>query len=313
MFRSVQQLRGIAVLAVVFFHASMSTGNFYLFSKANIGVQLFFMISGFIMAIIHGKDTGKVSSYSYFKKRAFRVYPLYLVIFFIIAPMFWITGKGGEHFYDITNIVRNIFIINEPSLRIHPYQWTLVFEMFYYLTFGVISIALGFGVIRYCFLMFTLYVITNFSGDNSTVTLFGNFNNLYFIIGCLIGNYSYKLQFNTNTFVTIITGIIFFSYPLLFENKFLLLALATMFFITSITSTISIPFIEKIGDASYSIYLSHAIVMTIGYVIIPTIYGVKFILLVMLSLLLGFTFYFQVEKKLTFLIKRRYYLNKVGT
>lgn len=306
MFKSVQQLRGIAVLAVVFFHASMATNTFDIFSKGNVGVQLFFMISGFIMALVHGKDVGITAAGKFFKKRAIRIYPLYFVVFFIVASLFWLTGKGGEHFYDITNIIKNIFIINEPSLRIHPYQWTLVFEVFYYLTFGLISIGFGLGVVKYCFLMFVFYLVsTHLGGDN----LFGNFNNIYFIVGCLIGRFFKQTNIDLNSIVIILPGVLFFSYPLFFENKLWLLLLASVFFIVIINSNKTIPSLEKIGDASYSIYLSHAIIMTVGSVIIPDYYGMKFIILVSLSLLVGFLFFYYIEKPLTFVMKNKY-MNK---
>ena len=307
MFKSVQQLRGIAVLAVVFFHASMATNTFDIFSKGNVGVQLFFMISGFIMALVHGKDVGITAAGEFFKKRAIRIYPLYFVVFFIVASLFWFTGKGGEHFYDITNIIRNIFIINEPALRIHPYQWTLVFEVFYYLTFGLISIGFGLGVVKYCFLMFVFYLVSAYLGDDN---LFGNFNNIYFIVGCLIGIFFKKTNIDFNSIVIISTGTLFFSYPLFFENKLGLLLLASVFFIVSINSNKTIPSLEKTGDASYSIYLSHAIIMTVGYVIIPEFYGMKFIILVSSSLLVGFLFFSYIEKPLTFLMKKKCFKNQ---
>lgn len=61
-----QDLRGIAVLLVVMLHAQAITGYaIFPYSFGAIGVEIFFIISGFIMASIHGHDKG-VSEFFFF-------------------------------------------------------------------------------------------------------------------------------------------------------------------------------------------------------------------------------------------------------
>lgn len=76
--------RGLAALAVVFFHAKMILIRFpedsyillpYLYSHGDIGVPFFFVISGFIIAYVIERPSH--STAGFLIKRAFRLWPLY--------------------------------------------------------------------------------------------------------------------------------------------------------------------------------------------------------------------------------------------
>ena len=68
-FRSdIQALRGISVLLVVFFHLNVSY-----FSNGYIGVDIFFVISGFLMAQLYNNST----AIEFYKRRAKRLLPAY--------------------------------------------------------------------------------------------------------------------------------------------------------------------------------------------------------------------------------------------
>ncbi|EAP9958927.1 TPA: acyltransferase family protein, partial [Salmonella enterica subsp. enterica serovar Infantis] len=86
----IQFLRGFAVLAVVLGHNrgtmydNIVAGSFidYITSNAIFGVEVFFVISGFIIS--HSTQSIKFSSFaeslSFLIKRFFRIYPLYLMV-----------------------------------------------------------------------------------------------------------------------------------------------------------------------------------------------------------------------------------------
>ncbi|NSL37173.1 acyltransferase, partial [Citrobacter werkmanii] len=90
MLLSLQYLRGIASLLVVLYHARGEISNVYaqsnlgelLFGNGYIGVDLFFMISGFVIMLSTEKDK---SSFSFIIKRLFRIYPVYLVCLFSLV------------------------------------------------------------------------------------------------------------------------------------------------------------------------------------------------------------------------------------
>ncbi len=79
-------LRAIAVLAVIFFHAGVPG-----FSGGFIGVDIFFVISGFLITSIILKEinNGKFSIARFYERRIRRIFP---ALFFVIA----VTSFGGR-------------------------------------------------------------------------------------------------------------------------------------------------------------------------------------------------------------------------
>lgn len=96
-------LRGLAALLVVFHHididkrfTSLSGSNqlvylYNIFAAGPFGVQIFFVLSGFIIAHIYPKVDSK---FSFLGKRYARIVPIYLVlvIFFWISKQSWYPG-----------------------------------------------------------------------------------------------------------------------------------------------------------------------------------------------------------------------------
>ncbi|RAY33797.1 acyltransferase, partial [Enterobacter kobei] len=86
--QSIHLLRGMAALFVVLFHFRGYLNGVYaqkdlgtiLFGSGAFGVDLFFMISGFIIAL----STQSITSKTVFAiRRFFRIYPAFIVIFII--------------------------------------------------------------------------------------------------------------------------------------------------------------------------------------------------------------------------------------
>lgn len=78
----IQILRGLAVLLVVLFHLDLN-----LFNSGFLGVDVFFVISGFLMAILYDPSEKK----KFFIRRIKRLLPAYFAtIFFTIISAFFI-------------------------------------------------------------------------------------------------------------------------------------------------------------------------------------------------------------------------------
>ncbi|MGH6808111.1 MAG: acyltransferase family protein, partial [Ensifer adhaerens] len=69
----IQYLRALAALGVVLFHAAERTGHHFAIGAA--GVDVFFVISGFIMWVI--SDRRPVAPLSFLKERLRRIAPIY--------------------------------------------------------------------------------------------------------------------------------------------------------------------------------------------------------------------------------------------
>src|SRR5258708_38376677 len=87
-------LRGVAVGLVVLFHyGSAITGSRLLLpiiSRGWVGVDLFFVMSGFLIGGIVVANRDAVNFYSVFYLRRFlRIFPLYYFLLTVVALSFW--------------------------------------------------------------------------------------------------------------------------------------------------------------------------------------------------------------------------------
>ena len=142
----IQYLRGIAALVVVWHHARGQLPGLSLLLPNEFGahgVDLFFVISGFIMVLT---TTGKEATpWQFFKRRLVRVAPLYwlvttaLVTLTVLAPNLLNTVKPTPG----TTLMSLLFIphlsIGNPGMvwPILVPGWTLNYEMFFYALFAL--------------------------------------------------------------------------------------------------------------------------------------------------------------------------------
>jgi len=78
-FAALDAMRGIAAISIMFFHYFMDTPN-RLFSNAYYAVDLFFVLSGFVLTHSYSPKIGQTVDFlRYMSFRLIRLYPLYLV------------------------------------------------------------------------------------------------------------------------------------------------------------------------------------------------------------------------------------------
>jgi exopolysaccharide production protein ExoZ len=156
----IQVLRAVAALMVVLQHAKFSVSgseNWPVFGGA--GVDIFFVISGFVMAyttqqLSDIKPSDSLSEASIFlRKRIARIVPLYWL------ALFWATRRDMP---DL-NLLKDFFFLPHWNAlflgSINPILlqgWTLNYEMFFYVLFAV---AMLFGSRRNVLLIGTLIVL----------------------------------------------------------------------------------------------------------------------------------------------------------
>lgn len=142
----IQYLRGVAALMVVWHHARGQLPGLSLLLPNGFGahgVDLFFAISGFIMVLTtEGKAT---TPWQFFKRRVVRVVPLYwlvtftLVALILVAPNLLTTVKPTPD----TTLMSLLFIphlsAGNPGMAwpILVPGWTLNYEMFFYALFAL--------------------------------------------------------------------------------------------------------------------------------------------------------------------------------
>jgi exopolysaccharide production protein ExoZ len=136
--RSIQYLRGFAAFGVLAFHAADRAG--YVFGVGAAGVDVFFVISGFIMWVVTCRKTP--SPTEFLTRRIQRIVPLYWgLTLATAAAALIIPGAFPAMRPTAGHIVQSLLFVphRDETGLIAPLivpGWTLNYEMFFYLLFA---------------------------------------------------------------------------------------------------------------------------------------------------------------------------------
>lgn len=144
---SIQALRGVAVLGVVLFHSQVierkySGGDFLLpgfLRFGQSGVDLFFVISGFVMVTVtKGRFASNRETMRFLWGRLARIYPTYWFYFFLTLAIFlvrpdWVNSSQERQ----ADLVRSLFLLPDDRLPLVMVAWSLIHELWFYLVFAV--------------------------------------------------------------------------------------------------------------------------------------------------------------------------------
>jgi exopolysaccharide production protein ExoZ len=147
---TIQSLRGFAALAVLIAHVRSSElkfdptpilGDWALIGFA--GVDLFFVISGFVMVWVSGALQGKISALpGFWAARIARIYPLWWLVLSAIVAV-WLIRRDWVYSSVTTqpDLLRSYLLLPAQGLPLHAVGWTLVHEVWFYFVFGLLLIA----------------------------------------------------------------------------------------------------------------------------------------------------------------------------
>jgi exopolysaccharide production protein ExoZ len=129
-------LRGIASLLVVFLHYNFILPDYAqkYFSSGGVGVDTFFVISGFIITYA----TQKKESVSEFAiKRFFRIYPLFMVIWLIASITVYSAVPWKDLIKSLMLFHNDYNFRNAPAygFNLMGTPWTLTYEVYFYSIF----------------------------------------------------------------------------------------------------------------------------------------------------------------------------------
>lgn len=143
--REIDGLRALAVLPVILFHAGFKT-----FSGGFIGVDVFFVISGYLITtiILAELEQGKFSIVNFYERRARRILPALFLVMLVCIPFAWIwllpsDMKGFSHsLIAVAVFASNILFWSESgyfdtATELKPllHTWSLAVEEQYYVLF----------------------------------------------------------------------------------------------------------------------------------------------------------------------------------
>lgn len=281
--RALQQGRGLAAMAVVGFHLSLTlalprylgqelfvdfTGHGWL------GVDFFFVLSGFIIAFAHLRDIGRPDRVrNYLTRRFVRLFPVYWVYvgaFCALAA----TGFGTAAVLPDTigQWISTVFLIRLDNFEFPIAQaWTLVHELAFYLVFALFIIGRRVGMAVFALWMLACLLVFEIPGTHPSpwVTYFSALN-LNFLVGMLAFNcwthgkpIVVKCAFPAGlTLLAIVYALESggMSYPQLqiaYAVAFGLIIAGAAALESAGQWPSNARLLNLIGDASYSIYLTH--------------------------------------------------------
>jgi len=290
----VQALRAIAALSVAFLHisfaaialnpASRALGFAYHVLPWEAGVDIFFVISGFVIVSASARFFAAPGGQSQFlRRRLARIVPLYwlmtsLFILSLIALPHAIHGDIGGPLYILASY---LFIpCARPDGLVQPafgLGWTLNYEMFFYAVFTLfLTLPKRRAVIAacICLLVFVLFGQARWL-HGIILTTWSNPIILEFCAGMIIALLTAKFLLSTPARLALVAAalIIFLiqpAWPDIFAKGIpaaCLVAAASLGAPARRKYIISASLI--LGDASYALYLVHPFIMRVFEIIAP--------------------------------------------
>lgn len=289
--KEIDGLRAFAVMPVLFFHAGYS-----LFSGGYVGVDVFFVISGFLIGSIILKElsAGQFTLINFYERRARRILPaLYFVMACCIPfAVIWMLPDDLQDFFS-SLIATSVFASNilfylqsgyfESAAELKPllHTWSLAVEEQFYIVFPLMMIVLWrIGVkkilliIFICFL-FSLMLSEWASYNNQQANFYLPITRAWeLLVGVLCAFYihrnglpkrSWKTELASIVgFLGLVAAVILFDKGARFPGFYALIpVLGTALILlygcsnTYVGKLLSLPVFVGIGLVSYSAYLWH--------------------------------------------------------
>ena len=148
--REIDGLRALAVLPVILFHAGFQT-----FSGGFVGVDVFFVISGYLITsiILAELEQGKFSIINFYERRARRILPALFLVMFACLPFAWLwllpsdMRSFSQSVMAVSTFLSNIlfwrwsgYFDGASELKPLLHTWSLAVEEQYYVLFPIFLI-----------------------------------------------------------------------------------------------------------------------------------------------------------------------------
>ncbi len=281
-----QSGRAVAAIMVVLFHANVyllpdvlhggaTAGRVFDFGYA--GVEFFFVLSGFIMMLVHRPDLGQpAKAVLFLRKRVLRIYPLYWLVMGALLAMYLITPVDGPyHMRDPAALLASLALWPLPEGPMMQVAWTLQHEMAFYLAFAVIIINQTIGGALFVLWMAACVVAVPFHGATAyPLDFLLKPHNLLFLFGIIaaithrrFSRTAAQSAFWVGSAAFLALGLGETVAGLVLPAAFLTLgygAAATLIVIGLAQGDLpTASWLTFLGDASYAIYLVHLPAMKI--------------------------------------------------
>jgi len=273
----IQALRGLSVLAVIFYHLGLPISGGFL------GVDSFFVISGYVITETLLQSNGSIKNriIIFYKKRVRRIMPLsiYIIVLttlasFLFLPRIYLRNyllDAASSIFMVANIkfAKDGVDYSQQTLHSSPFLhfWSLGVEEQFYLLWPIFLLTLFRWKILYYIALPVLFVASTITVHiYPTASFFSPTSRAWeFLVGAFVATLP-RCNLNKLVRLTILFISFFFvSISLVFARPNTnLLQFFTLLLVLGIGAIIYVSFsnaffkpLEKIGDISYSLYLIH--------------------------------------------------------
>lgn len=288
-FVGIQVLRFIAAMLVVVMHSTQlvsmyitGRGSAHYWAPGSSGVDIFFVISGFVMAtstaaMPYPGQSRAAAAWVFLKRRLLRIVPLYWFYTLLKAALLLaVPTLALTSTIDAAHLASSLLFLPTRSpwglmQPVMPVGWTLNFEMLFYAVFAI-GIALGAPRARFCLLVFLgLFLASHWFPAADALGFYAQTIVFEFVAGVLLARVLPRLQAVPATAAVLLmaaAALFMLAIDWAPDTDRLAtwglgatvmvacaLALEPWFARSRLASRASF-----LGDASYSIYLSHPFV-----------------------------------------------------
>lgn len=337
-----QYLRGIAALMVVYFHSVIQLKNLginmpLLPLAGEAGVDIFFVLSGFLMWITTSKKA--VSPLSFILNRLMRIVPLYWMLTIGAGLVVLLSPSLLKHtVFEISHFIASLAFFpalnpaylnsDDKAVIITPLLvpgWTLNYEIFFYIIFAATlffpqRLRLLLVVLVFCAVALAGQMFSNVS---PAVQFYSNPIISEFVMGigvAILVQRLWLLNVRWATVVTLVATVLMMivSYKGLMVNRAIAFGIPAALIVYGLCClelnirAINSNCLRMIGDASYSLYLTHVFTLVLCRLIFQRIYEthslitelIFIILCLCLSLAVGVLTYHLYEKPVSVWLKK---------
>ena len=340
MLNGIQVARGIAAIFVVLYHASVWSKVYYhtvfdgFFDFGYIGVDFFFVLSGFIIFYIHRGDESGLSTWKvYFTKRLVRIYPPFIPISLLLLIVY-MNFPGLAKGHREIGILSSIFLIPTNYFPALEVSWTLMHEMLFYIFFSLYYFSRKYFLL--ISIIWGLVICANIDSvkNNYLTSFLLNAHNIEFLLGIVVAIFVSKYsKYHKESFLFGIGLILLFILCSYFTNRdnvtindnvdIIFLGISFSLIIYGIVGfdrrlTIKYPMVLVfIGSASYSIYLIHyplvSVLNRIASIVYPQFipqHHLLFFLVIIICLVAGSIYHLLYERKMLTFLKNKFITQK---
>ncbi len=281
-YRTIQALRGLAALQVVAFH-TLEAGTQRLrpggaWPNGAAGVDLFFVISGFVMVLANGGAHAGIRrrAWTFLRRRLERIVPLYwLMTALKIVSVAAVPGFVLRSTLGAGSIVASLLFLPVRDRWGHfgpvlPVGWTLDFEMLFY---GLFAAALALRMTPLLFVTPPLLLLASLHGGTGNAALLCDPIVLEFVFGAILASLLGR-GVVLDARLAIPLGLVACCMLLLLPSHVLpvrilrwgvpaAIIVACAVWLEDRLHAILPTVLLRLGDASYAIYLSHGFVLAV--------------------------------------------------